>query len=167
MARRARPDGDGLAAWRGFLRAHQALVAEFDRQLQDAHRLPLAWYDVLVQLAETDGEATMGEIAGRLLISPSTCTRVVERMLADGLVSRRVDEHDARVRHIALTAAGRARLRAAAVTHLAGIEQHFARFLAATDGEGVDAGQLARTFDAMVAAAPSRSPGRGDDRPAR
>ena len=36
---------------------------------------------------------------------------------------------DARVRHASMTSEGKAALRAAAVTHLAGIQRHFARFL--------------------------------------
>lgn len=145
MSRRARPDPDGLAAWRGFLHAHQALVERLDRELLDQHDLPLAWYDVLVQLHEAGRELTMGELAGRLLISPSTCTRVVERMLVAGLIERRIDDRDARVRHVSLSSAGQARLRAAAVTHLDGIQRLFVAFLPA--GE---AACLADTFERMV-----------------
>lgn len=124
---------------------HQALLGELDGELQRRHDLPLAWYDVLVQLREADGELTMGELAGRLLISPSTCTRVVDRMHAAGLLSRRVDEGDARIRHVGLTPAGRTRLREAAITHLAGIERHFSGVL------GADAARLAAQFGEMLA----------------
>jgi DNA-binding MarR family transcriptional regulator len=151
MPRRDRPSADGLAAWRGFLRAHQAVVAELDRELVAAHALPLAWYDVLVQLSEAGGEATMGEISGRLLISPSTCTRVVEKLVNAGFVARRIDDVDARVRHVSLTPAGRSTLRSAAVTHLAGIERHFTALLAVPGVvDGVDPATLTRLFDAMV-----------------
>ena len=129
---------------------HQALLAELDRELRAGHDLPLAWYDVLVQLSDADGELTMGELADRLLISPSTCTRVVERMLVAGLLTRRVDDADARIRHVGLTPSGRSRLRAAAITHLTGIERHFAGVL------GEDAGRLAAQFDAMLASLAER-----------
>lgn len=124
---------------------HQALLGELDRELQRRHRVPLAWYDVLVQLHEAAGELTMGDLAGRLLISPSTCTRVVDRMHAAGLLSRRVDETDARIRHVGLTPAGRSLLREAAITHLAGIERHFAGVL------GDDSARLAKQFGEMLA----------------
>jgi DNA-binding MarR family transcriptional regulator len=124
---------------------HQALLAELDRELRVGHDLPLAWYDVLVQLSDSARELTMGELADRLLISPSTCTRVVDRMHAAGLLARRVDDADARIRHVGLTPAGRARLRTAAITHLAGIERHFAAIV------GPDAARLAAQFDAMLA----------------
>ncbi len=144
VPRRARPSSDQLAAWNGFLRVHQALVAELDRELVERHALPLAWYDVLVQLQAAGRELTMGEIAARLLISPATCTRVVERMVATELLHRRVDAGDARIRHIGLTRDGRAALRAAAVTHLDGITRRFGAFL------GDDAGRLAAQFEAML-----------------
>jgi DNA-binding MarR family transcriptional regulator len=135
VARSDRPSAAGLAAWQGFLRAHLVLVDRLDRELIEQHQLPLAWYDVLVQLNESGGEATMGELAERLLISPSTCTRVVERMTAAGLVERRVGEPDHRVRIAVLTFDGRAALKRAAVTHLAGIQRHFAALLSDADAE--------------------------------
>jgi DNA-binding MarR family transcriptional regulator len=156
VPRRARPDADGLRAWRAFLHAHQTLVERLDRELVEQHDLPLSWYDVLVQLHEAERELTMGEIAERLLISPSTCTRVVDRMVAAELVSRRIDPDDARVRHIGVTPAGRARLRVAAATHLAGIERHFAGHLAA------DPSRLAAQFEAMIASARDEPDGVSD-----
>jgi DNA-binding MarR family transcriptional regulator len=129
VARRDRPSPVGLAAWESFLRAHLALTRRLDRELVERHGLPLDWYDVLVQLHDAGGETTMGELAGRLLISPSTCTRVVARMADAGLVERRVDPVDARVRHAVLTSDGKARLREAAVTHLRGVQRQFGRFV--------------------------------------
>jgi DNA-binding MarR family transcriptional regulator len=130
--------------WESFLRTHLALTRRLDRDLVDRHGLPLDWYDVLVQLHESGGETTMGELASRLLISPSTCTRVVGRMVEAGLVERRVDPIDARVRHAAITREGKQRLRAAAVTHLAGVERHFGRFV-----PDADAATLRDRFERM------------------
>jgi DNA-binding MarR family transcriptional regulator len=131
-----------------LLRTHLALTRRLDRELVERHGLPLEWYDVLVQLHDAGGEATMGELASRLLISPSTCTRVVGRMANAGLVERRVDPVDGRVRHAAITPAGQDRLRAAAVTHLAGIQRHFGRFV-----PDDDAAALRDRFEAMRSSA--------------
>ena len=144
MARRDRPSPAGLAAWEGLLRTHLTLTRALDRDLVDRHGLPLDWYDVLVQLNEVGGETTMGDLATRLLISPSTCTRVVARMADAGLVDRRVDADDARVRHAAITREGEAALRAASVTHLAGVQRHFGRFV-----PDPDADVLRDRFEAM------------------
>jgi DNA-binding MarR family transcriptional regulator len=144
VARRDRPSPATLAAWEEFLRTHLELVRRLDHDLVERHGIPLAWYDVLVQLNACGGEATMGVLAQRLLIVPSTCTRLVERMAVVGLVERHVDEHDARVRRVELTRRGRSQLTAAAVTHLAGIQRHFGRFM--TDDAASD---LADRFQAM------------------
>ena len=129
MPRRDRPSPATQATWEEFLRTHLELVRRLDHDLVERHGIPLAWYDVLVQLHAAGGQTTMGELADRLLIVPSTCTRLVERMTAAGLVERRVDGDDARVRHAELTRHGRSVLTAAAVTHLAGIQRHFGRHL--------------------------------------
>ena len=129
VPRRDRPSPAKQAAWEGFLRTHLELIKRLDRELLERHGIPLAWYDVLVQLHAAGGETTMGELADRLLIVPSRCTRLVERMSAAGLVERRVDAADARVRHATITRHGRSQLTAAAATHLAGIERYFGSHL--------------------------------------
>ncbi len=148
VPRRDRPSRAALAAWEGLLRTHLTLTRTLDRELVARHALPLDWYDVLVQLHDAGGETTMGDLATRLLISPSTCTRVVARMADAGLVDRRVDAEDARVRHAAITPEGKASLRSAAVTHLAGVQRYFGRFL-----PDEDATVLSGRFDAMLESA--------------
>ena len=52
--------------------------------------MPLAWYDVLLQLAEApDRRLRMAELADRVLLSRSGLTRLVDRLQADGLVTPR------------------------------------------------------------------------------
>lgn len=54
-----------------------------------------------------EGQHTMGEIAERLRIDPSTATRAVQRLIKDGLAERNVDETDARVVTVSPTERGR------------------------------------------------------------
>lgn len=136
-----------LAAWRGFLRAHLEVVTQLDRDLIAGHSISLDWYDVLVQLNDAGGTLTMGELADRMLIAPSTCTRIVERMSAAGLIERRVDDRDKRVRHAGLTGAGHAMLRRAAITHLAGIQRYFGTAL-----DDAEASRLAELLSGVSAA---------------
>ena len=121
----ARPDAERLAVWRSFLVAHARVTELLDAELRERHDLPLAWYDVLVQLSEAGGDLTMSTLADRVLLSRSNCTRLVDRMQRDGLVERRPDPDDHRRVHAVLTADGRAVLRRAARTHLAGIDRWF------------------------------------------
>ena len=115
-----------LAAWSTFLRAHARVVRELERELQADQDLALTDYDVLVQLAAADERRLrMSELAERLLLSRSGVTRLVDRLVSDGLVERVVCESDRRGQWAALTDAGNARLRRAAPTHLRGVAAHF------------------------------------------
>jgi DNA-binding MarR family transcriptional regulator len=129
----SRPDADRLAAWRAFLRAHAVLTEVLDRELQDEVGLPLAWYDVLLNLSEAGGQLRMRDVADRVMLSRSGLTRLVDRMANEGLVDRKPDPDDRRGTLACLTAAGSMALRRAAPVHLRGIQRHFGRHVSAQD----------------------------------
>ena len=120
------PPDRRLAAWRTFLRAHARVVRELEKELQADQGMALTDYDVLVQLAAVEERRLrMSELADRLLLSRSGVTRLVDRLVADGLVERVVCEDDRRGQWASLTETGLARLRRASPTHLAGVARHF------------------------------------------
>jgi DNA-binding MarR family transcriptional regulator len=111
-----------MAAWRSFLRAHAAVTRKLEADLVAECKLPLAWYDVLVQLVEAPGRRLrMTDLAGAVLISRSGLTRLVDRLVAAGLVRREPATDDARGTFAVITDAGYERLRAATPTHLRGV----------------------------------------------
>ena len=114
-----------LSAWRNFLRAHAQVTRALEVDLLARHDLPLASYDVLVQLSEAaECGLRMTELADRVLLSRSGLTRLVDRLVRDGLVARTACPSDARGTQAVLTAAGRARLQEAWPAHLAGVVEH-------------------------------------------
>ena len=126
----AKLDDRRLAAWRALLASHAALVGVLGEELQEEKGLPLPWYEVLLWLGQTpEGRMRMGELADSLLLTPSGVTRLVDRMEAEGLVQRVQCPSDRRGWNAVITAAGRARLRAAAPVHLRGVERHFGRHI--------------------------------------
>lgn len=123
-----------LAAWSTFLRAHARVVRELERELRADQDLALTDYDVLVQLAAADERRLrMSELADRLLLSRSGVTRLVDRLVSDGLVERVMCESDRRGQWAALTDAGSSRLRRASPTHLRGVATHFVDRLSPDD----------------------------------
>jgi DNA-binding MarR family transcriptional regulator len=111
-----------VTAWRGFLQAHAVLTRKLEADLLAEHQLPLASYDVLVQLVEApDRRLRMTELAQRVLISRSGLTRLVDRLEREGLVRREACDDDARGLFAVLTEAGFQRLRRASPTHLRGV----------------------------------------------
>ncbi|KQX65798.1 MarR family winged helix-turn-helix transcriptional regulator [Angustibacter sp. Root456] len=122
---RRRPADDELFAWRAFLRAHATVVRRLEADLMAGHGVPLAVYDVMVQLVEAPGHRLrMTDLASRVLLSRSGVTRLVDRMVRDGHVRREADPQDARGVLAVLTDAGFERLKAASPTHLDGITRY-------------------------------------------
>ncbi|MGQ0609055.1 MAG: MarR family winged helix-turn-helix transcriptional regulator [Chloroflexota bacterium] len=136
-----------LTVWRTFLRAHARIVRELERELQDEEQLALTDYDVLVQLAAAgEHRLRMSELADRLMLSRSGATRLIDRLVAEGLVERASCESDRRGQWAALTPAGYERLRRASPTHLRGVAEHFLDRLSADD-----LALLGRTLAAVAA----------------
>lgn len=132
---------DAVAAWGALLKVHAALVPRLDRALQESHGIPLTWYDVLLELNSAPGRRlTMGELGEVAAVSRTRVSRVVDELVAAGLVSREVNPEDRRSAHAVLTPRGRDRLRKAAPTYLAGIARHFSDHLGAREAATIATG---------------------------
>lgn len=126
LAQPPAPDDPRLRAWVAFLQAHAVLTRRLEAELQAERGLTLADYDALVQLAVADDHRLrMSELADRIVLSRSGVSRLVDRLVAHGLVVRRACPTDARGSWAELTPAGIDRLRDAAPVHLRGVERHF------------------------------------------
>ncbi len=126
-----------------------------ERELDEHHGLPLAWYEVLLYLHEAeDGHIRMHELAESLILSRSAATRFIDRMEDAGLVTREMCPTDRRGMFVVLTDEGRQRFRAAGRTHLAGIERLFSANVS-DDEAGVIAAALGRVADRAVEAVPT------------
>lgn len=140
---------DDLAlTWGALLKVHAALVPRFDRELQEAHGLPLTWYDVLLELnSAPQRRLTMGELGAVAAVSRTRVSRVVDELVRAGLVSREPNPDDGRSAFAALTPAGRIALRKAAPTYVAAVRREFADHLTAQEAE-----VLARALRKVLAA---------------
>ena len=119
-------DPEELAAWRGMLRAHAALVRELDTELAREHDMPLSSYEVLLFLNDSsEGRMRMSELADSALLSRSGLTRLVDRLERQGLLRRERCENDARGWFAEITPKGRHAFAAARKTHLDGVRRLF------------------------------------------
>jgi DNA-binding MarR family transcriptional regulator len=115
-----------LAAWRGLLRAHAALVRELDAELRATHELSLHEYEVLLILSHApEQRLRMTELAASVVLSQSGLTRLVDRLVRAGSVERTRCASDGRGLNAELTPAGTATLEQARPTHLAGVRRLF------------------------------------------
>jgi DNA-binding MarR family transcriptional regulator len=146
-----------LEAWRQFLMAHARVSRRLDDELRADHDLSLAEYDALLTIAQAPGRRIrMRQLADRVILSKSGVTRLVDRLVLDGLVERSACETDARGAEAVLTATGLDRLRAASQTHLRGIDRHFL--------EVIDVADLPILERAMTSLAEQAGPGGEPDR---
>jgi DNA-binding MarR family transcriptional regulator len=115
-----------MAAWAGFLRAHAMLIRELDDELTRAHGLPLSSYEVLLQLStQPDRRMRLSQLADAVLLSRSGLSRLVQRLVDQGLVERAECSSDARGAFAVLTEEGQRRLDGARETHRAGVRERF------------------------------------------
>lgn len=129
----ARLRDDEMRAWQALLHSYHEVIRTLDRELRDEHDLTLASYDVLVRLARApERSLRMTELARRVLITPSGVTRMIDGLVDRGMVRRKPAPDDGRVALASLTAAGLRTVRAAARTHLRGIQEHFTGKLSRT-----------------------------------
>lgn len=123
-----------IAAWRAFLETHALVSRRLDDELRAEHGLSLAEYGALLVLAEApDRRLRMNQLADHVILSRSGITRLIDRLVAEGLVTRTPCESDRRGAEASLSPAGLLRLRAAAVTHLRGIDAYFLEQLSGDD----------------------------------
>jgi DNA-binding MarR family transcriptional regulator len=130
----------GLGAWRAFLQAYAVVVPRIERTLQTEAGLPLAWYDVLLELngARPERRLRMQELGDRVTISRSRVSRVVDELEHAGFVERMPDATDRRASFAAITPEGRAVLRKAAPVYLAAVEREFLAHLSDADARTIE-----------------------------
>jgi DNA-binding MarR family transcriptional regulator len=137
----ADPPSVGVRAWAALLRAHAAVVPLLDRELQAAVGLPLAWYDVLLELQNApQRRLQMSELGERVTLSRTRVSRLVDEMQRAGYVEKQAHPSDRRAIYAAITAAGRKQFRAAAPVYLRGIHEHFVAQLRPSELSAIAAG---------------------------
>jgi len=112
--------------WRAFIESSWALHNRLEDDMRAATGLSMSDYHVMVVLSEAPGHRIrMGELAGRLVFSPSRVTYQINSMVKRGLVRKQSCAADGRGQEAVLTDAGLAALVAAAPQHLTTVRESF------------------------------------------
>jgi DNA-binding MarR family transcriptional regulator len=113
-------------AWRTFIESSWALHTRLEDELRAATGLSMNDYHVMVVLSETpERRLRMGELASRLVFSPSRVTYQINSMVKRGLVRKQSCPEDGRGQEAVLTDEGLAALRGAAPLHLDTVRKAF------------------------------------------
>ena len=101
----------------GISRAEAGLRKRLEGPLGGGHGLGFTDFQILAELdAVQGGRLRSGDLAARLMLTPSGVTRAVLPLEKIGLLQRQPDERDARATFVSLTDAGRERVTQAAET---------------------------------------------------
>ena len=123
-----------LRVWLKLLRASRTVEARLRERLKAEHGSTLPRFDVMAALARAPGGLRMSELSAMLRVSNGNVTGIVERLAAEGLVTRAPVAGDRRAMQVALTDAGAARFAEMAAAHEAWVDE----LLGALDAEDLE-----------------------------
>lgn len=119
-------DGAALDAWRSYLKSHATILRALDADLIAQHGMTTRDYEVLLYLSQApERKLPMSALAENTMLTRSGITRLIDGLVASGLIERVSCRSDARVSYAQLTEAGYEKLRQAGFTHVASIREMF------------------------------------------
>ena len=106
-----------LRLWLRLFTCKEVIETEVRRRLRDSFNVTLPRFDLMAQLDRTPKGMTLGELSQRMMVSNGNVTGLVDRLVEQGLISRRPSPTDRRAQIVSLTAPGRRFFRAMARTN--------------------------------------------------
>jgi DNA-binding MarR family transcriptional regulator len=128
MQSTACPSGDDRVILFGrLLETNARLSRSLGLELEASCNLPLAWFEVLLQLRRSpDGRLKMTQVADAIVHSTGGTTRLIDRLEGAGLVQRQLCPSDRRAIHVAITEVGNRKLDEALNVHLDYLQDNLA-----------------------------------------
>lgn len=119
-------EGTALEAWRSYLQSHASILRALDSELVADHGMTTRDYEVLLYLAQSpDRRMPMSALAERTMLTRSGITRLIDGLVAEGLIERVSCEEDARISYAHLTDPGYEKLREAGHSHIESVRRLF------------------------------------------
>src|SRR6266446_5462778 len=126
--------------WEGLARAHTSMAAALERDMVPEAGMPLAWYEVLLNLSRAPGGMMRYQDLAKLAgITNSGASRRLEQMTKAGLIERRSCPTDRRGVFAHITAKGEAAYKTAHKIFLSSLERNFGTALKKGDAELISA----------------------------
>ena len=129
-----KPSQETTSAWARLVRVQQGLLAAVEQDLKKAGFPPLAWYDALLELSRApSGEMRPVELEKQMLIPQYSTSRLIDRLVDEGLAVRRECKMDKRGQFVEITEAGRELQKKMWGAYSAAIEKHVGSKLSDAD----------------------------------
>ncbi len=129
-----KPSTEATAAWIRLMRVQSRVLDAVEHDLKKSGFPPLAWYDALLELSRAPrGELRPVELEKQMLIPQYSTSRLIERLVDEGLAVRRECEIDKRGQFVEITEAGRELQKKMWNSYSAAIERHIGSKLSDVD----------------------------------
>ena len=129
-----KPSSEATAAWIRLMRVQSRVLDAVEHDLKEAGFPPLAWYDALLELSRSPrGKLRPVELEKQMLLPQYSTSRLIERLVDEGLAVRRECEIDKRGQFVEITEAGRELQKKMSSSYSAAIERHIGSKLSDTD----------------------------------
>ena len=158
-----KPSTEATAAWIRLMRVQSRVLDAVEQDLKKAGFPPLAWYDALLELSRApSGEMRPVELEKQMLIPQYSTSRLIDRLVDEGLAARRECKIDKRGQFVEITEAGRELQKKMWSAYSAAIEKHVGSKLS-----DADAVKLCGLLDRLGCSCGGRQGGRRPRRRAR
>ncbi|MBI5264542.1 MAG: winged helix-turn-helix transcriptional regulator [Bradyrhizobium sp.] len=159
-----KPSTEATAAWIRLMRVQSRVLDAVEQDLKRAGFPPLAWYDALLELSRApSGELRPVELERQMLIPQYSTSRLIDRLVEEGLAVRRECKIDKRGQFVEITEAGRDLQKRMWSAYSAAIEKYVGSKL--SDGDAV---KLCGLLDRLgCSCGDARSPALSESAPAR
>lgn len=125
---------DASETWRTIITAFTRVNSVLAQEMGAETDVSLEWYGILLMLTQAeDGAMRPSDLADGIGLSRSATTRLVDRLVRDGLVERATCPTDRRGSFVSLTAKGEATFKNAGRVHLRGIDEHVGSHLSSRE----------------------------------
>lgn len=129
-----KPSPEATEAWSRLMRVQGRVLGAVEQDLKKAGFPPLAWYDALLELSRAPGgEMRPVELERQMLIPQYSTSRLIDRLVEEGLAVRRECERDKRGQYVEITDTGRELQKCMWGAYAAAIERHIGSKLSDTD----------------------------------
>lgn len=106
-----------LRLWLRLLATNTLIENEIRRSLRERFGVTLPRFDLMAQLERKPHGMTLGELSQRMMVTNGNVTGLVDRLLAEELISRRQHKSDRRSHIVSLTEKGRRQFAKMAKAH--------------------------------------------------
>src|ERR1700710_1579164 len=134
QAMKRKPSNEVTAAWIRLMRVQSRVLGCVEQDLKKAGFPPLAWYDALLELSRApSGELRPVELEKQMLLPQYSTSRLIDRLVEEGLAARRECKMDKRGLFVEITDAGRDLQKRMWTSYSAAIERHIGSKLSDAD----------------------------------